>query len=156
MPENKHSLNPNCITTVGHIGTNINFQSDRHEVWNKMGAKHRLEMMISYGCNAILSVANPSVVADALQEIPYIVVYDIFNNEMTEGFADIVLPGVCYLEDADASGFAGQNFNHAFGTSDWSYHIVQPVVELKGERRRWQPVLFDIVCRLGLKKNILT
>lgn len=155
MPENKHSLNPNCITTVGHIGTNINYQSDRHEVWNKMGAKHRLEMMISWGCNAILSVANPEPVAESLQEIPFIVVYDIFNNEMTEGFADIVLPGVSYLEDLDASGFAGQNFNHAFGTADWCYHIVQPVVELKGERRRWQQVLFDIVCRLGVKDKYL-
>jgi anaerobic selenocysteine-containing dehydrogenase len=153
MPENKHSLNPNCITTVGHIGTNINFQKDRHEIWDKMGAKTRLEMMISYGCNAILSVANPDTVADALQEIPYIVVYDIFNNELTEGFADIVLPGVSYLEDADASGFAGQNFNHAFGTSDWCYHIVQPVVQLKGERRRWQGVLYDIACRLGAREK---
>lgn len=155
MPENKHSLNPNCITTVGHIGTNINYQRDRHEVWNKTGAKHRLEMMISWGCNAVLSVANPDTVGEALQEIPFIVVYDIFNNELTEGFADIVLPGVSYLEDLDASGFAGQNFNHAFGTADWCYHVVQPVVELKGERRRWQQVLFDIASRLGLQEKYL-
>jgi molybdopterin-containing oxidoreductase family molybdopterin binding subunit len=153
MPENKHGLNPNSITTVGHIGTNINFQRDRHEIWNKMGAKDRLEIMISWGCNAILSIANHETVADALKEIPYIVVYDIFNNELTEGFADIVLPGVSYLEDCDGSGFAGQNFNHAFGTEDWCYHIVQPVVELKGERRRWQQVLYDIACRLGYKEK---
>ncbi len=153
MPENKHGLNPNSITTVGHIGTNINFQSDRHEIWNKMGNKDRLEMMISWGCNAILSTANHDTVADALMEIPYIVVYDIFNNELTEGFADIVLPGVCYLEDADGSGMAGQNFNHAFGMEDWCCHIVQPVVELKGERRRWQRVLYDIACRLGYKEK---
>jgi len=118
-----------------------------------MGAKTRLEMMISWGCNAILSVANPEIVADALHEIPYIVVYDIFNNELTESFADIVLPGVSYLEDADASGFAGQNFNHAFGLSDWCYHIVQPAVEPKGERRRWQRVLFEIIDRLGAREK---
>lgn len=155
MPENKHGMNPNAITTVGHIGTNINFQSDRHKIWDKMGTKNRLKMMISWGCNAILSTANPSIVGESLEEIPYIVVYDILNNELTEGFADIVLPGVSYLEDADASGFAGQNFNHAFGTADWCYHVVQPVVELKGERRRWQQVLFDIASRLGYKEKYL-
>jgi anaerobic selenocysteine-containing dehydrogenase len=155
MPENKHGLNPNSITTVGHIGTNINFQKDRHQIWDKMGAKNRLKMMISWGCNAVLSCANPETVGEGLEEIPYIVVYDILNNEMTEGYADIVLPGVSYLEDMDASGFAGQNFNHAFGTADWYCHIVQPVVELKGERRRWQQVLFDIVTRLGHKEKYL-
>ena len=155
MPENKHSLNPNTISTVGHIGTNINFQKDRHKIWDKMGAKQRLKMMISWGCNPILSCANPEVVGEGLQEIPFIVVYDILNNELTEGFADIVLPGVSYLEDSDASGFAGQNFNHAFGTADWYCHIVQPVVEPKAERRPWQQVLFDIVCRLGYKEKFL-
>ena len=153
MPENKHGLNPNSITTVGHIGTNINFQSDRHEIWKKMGAKDRLEMMISWGCNSILGVANHETVADAVKEIPYIVVYDIFNNELTEGFADIVLPGVSYLEDLDGSGMAGQNFNHAFGTEDWCCHVVQPVVALKGERRMWQQVVYDLACRLGYKEQ---
>jgi anaerobic selenocysteine-containing dehydrogenase len=153
MPENKHRLNPNAITSVGHIGTNINFQKDRHQVWNKMGAKDRLKMMISWGCNAVLSVANPETVGEALQEIPFIVVYDILNNELTEGFADIVLPGVSYLEDEDASGFAGQNFNHAFGSADWCYHILQPVVELTGQRRRWQQVLYELACRLGAKEQ---
>ncbi len=80
-------------------------------------------------------------------------VYEILNNELTEGFADIVLPGVSYLEDCDGSGFAGQNFNHAFGMADWCCHVVQPVVELKGQRRRWQQVLYDIACRLGYKEK---
>ncbi len=153
MPENRHGLNPNTITTVGHIGTNINYQSDRHEIWEKMGTEERLEMMISWGCNAILSVANHETVGDAIKEIPYTVVYDIFNNEMTEGFADIVLPGVSYLEDCDGSGLAGQNFNHAFGTADWYYHVVQPVVPLKGQRKLFQDVVYNIVCRLGRKEQ---
>jgi anaerobic selenocysteine-containing dehydrogenase len=149
MPQNKGSLNPNTITTVGHIGTNINFQTDRHKIWEKMGVKQRLKMMISWGCNSVLSVANHEVASDSLKEIPYIVVYELLNNELTEGFADIVLPGVSYLEDADGSGFAGQNFNHAFGLADWCCHVVQPVVAPHGERRKWQQVLCDLVTMLG-------
>ncbi len=155
MPENNHGLNPNCITTVGHIGTNINFQSDRHQVWDKMGAKDRLKMMISWGCNSLLSTANHETAAASFKELDFVVIYDIFNNELTEGFADIVLPAVSYLEDCDGSGLAGQNFNHAFGMDDWSYHIVQPVLPLKGERRHWQTVLYDLACRLGYKEKYL-
>ena len=69
---------------MGHIGTNINFQTDRHEIWEKMGCKDRLKMMISWGCNSVLSIANHETIAECLKEIPYIVVYDIVNNE-TDG-----------------------------------------------------------------------
>ena len=152
MPENNHGLNPNCITTMGHIGTDINFQSDRHEIWDKMGCKDRLKMLFSYGCNSILSVVNPEQMEECLKEIPYIVVYDLWNNEFTEGFADIVLPAVSYLEDCDCSGFSSQGFNQAFGKEDWFCHVFQPVVKLKGERRHLQQVLYDIACRLDKKE----
>ena len=155
VPENNRGLNPNCITSVGHIGTNINFQSDRYEIWNKMGSKDRLKMMIAWGSNSLLSTANHDTAAEALKEMEYIVIYDIFNNELTEGFADIVLPAVCYLEDCDGSGFAGQNFNHPYGMEDWSYHIVQPVVPIKGERRQWQTVLLELATRLGYREKYL-
>jgi len=152
MPHNNHGLNPNCITTMGHIGTNINFQSDRHEIWDKMGSKDRLKMMISFGLNSVLSIANHELVEECLKEIPFIVVYELINNELTEGFADIVLPAVSYLEDCDCSGFSSQGFNQAFGKVDWYCHVFQPVVEIKKERRHWQQVLYDIACRLGKKE----
>jgi anaerobic selenocysteine-containing dehydrogenase len=38
---------------------------------------------------------------------------------------------------------------------DWSYHIVQPVVPLKGERRQWQTVLYDLASRQGYKEKYL-
>lgn len=155
IPENNHGLNPNCITTVGHIGTNINFQTDRHEIWDKMGAKEKLKMMISWGCNSLMSVANHETAAESLKELEFIVIYDIFNNELTEGFADIVLPGVSYLEDCDGSGFAGQNFNHAYGMDDWCCHIVQPVVPPVRERRQWQTILYDLASRLGFRDKYL-
>ena len=155
VPENNRGLNPNCITSVGHIGTNINFQSDRYEIWKKMGSRDRLKMMIAWGSNSLLSTANHDTAAEALKEMEYIVIYDIFNNELTEGFADIVLPAVCYLEDCDGSGFAGQNFNHPYGMEDWSYHIVQPVVPIKGERRQWQTVLHELATRLGYREKYL-
>jgi anaerobic selenocysteine-containing dehydrogenase len=155
MPENNHGLNPNCITSMGHIGTNINFQSDRHEIWEKMGCKDRLKMMISYGCNSVLSIANHELVAECLKEIPYIIVYDLINNELTEGFADIVLPAVSYLEDCDCSGFSSQGFNQAFGKEDWYCHVFQPVIKPKGESRHWQQVLYDLACRVGCKEKFI-
>ena len=120
-----------------------------------MGAREKLKMMISWGCNSLMSVANHETAADSLKELDFIVIYDIFNNELTEGFADIVLPGVSYLEDCDGSGFAGQNFNHAYGMDDWSCHIVQPVVPPIRERRQWQTVLYDLACRLGYRDKYL-
>jgi anaerobic selenocysteine-containing dehydrogenase len=155
IPENKHGLNPNCITTMGHIGTNINFQSDRHDIWDKMGCKDKLKMMISWGCNSVLSIANHELIAECLKEIPFIVVYDLVNNELTEGFADIVLPAVSFLEDCDCSGFSSQGFNQAFGMEDWYCHIFQPVIQPQGERRQWQQVLYDIAVRLGKKDLFL-
>jgi len=154
-PENNHGLNPNCITTMGHIGTNINFQSDRHCIWEKMGCKDRLKMMISFGCNSVLSIANHKTVEDSLKELDYIIVYDVIDNELTEGFADIVLPAVTYLEDCDCSGFSSQGFNQAFGKEDWYCHVFQPVFQPMGEARQWQQVLYDLACRLGRREQFL-
>ena len=117
-----------------------------------MGAKDKLKMMISWGNNPVLSVANHETTAESLKEIPYIIAYDIINNEFTEGFADIVLPATCYLEEEDCEGLAGHNYNHAFGLEDWCCHIVQPVVPLKGERRQWEKVLIELVDRLSIKE----
>lgn len=124
--------------------------SDQKELWEKVGLKeHKFEIMFSYGCNSVMSVANPYITAQTLAEIPFVVVWEIFNTELTEGFADIVLPDTCYLEEAGwADGYAF-NFNHAFGMDDWCYHVQVPVVEPLAERRNVNDVVREITHRLG-------
>lgn len=123
--------------------------SDQEELWQKASVPYRFEMMISYGCNSILSIANREVLAESLKKIPFIVVFEIFNNELTEGFADIVLPDTCYLEEATWVEGYSFNFNYPFGMEDWCFHIMQPVVEPKAERRNITDVLLEIAHRLG-------
>jgi anaerobic selenocysteine-containing dehydrogenase len=128
--------------------------SDRKELWKKLGIDHNFEMLFSYGCNSVMSLANPQVTADSLKEIPFVVVFEIFNSELTEGFADIVLPDTCYLEETSwVEGFAF-NFNHAFGMDDWCYHIQQPVVDPVPERRNINDVIREILHRLGKTANV--
>lgn len=125
--------------------------SDQEDVWNKIGVKDRFEMMISYGCNSVMSVASRDITEEVLKKIPFIVVSELFNNELTEGFADIVLPDTCYLEESGWVDGMGQSFNYPFGMEDWYYHILQPVVEPKESRRPFADVLFELYDRLGLR-----
>ncbi len=123
--------------------------SDQEEIWKKLGLDHKFEMMFSYGCNSIMSLANPFVTGESIKNIPLVVVFEIFNTELTEGFADIVLPDTSYLEEASwVEGYAF-NFNHAFGMDDWCYHIQQPVVEPQREVRNVNDVIREILHRLG-------
>ncbi|HUT73111.1 MAG TPA: molybdopterin-dependent oxidoreductase [Desulfatiglandales bacterium] len=122
---------------------------DQEELWKKLGIDHKFEALFSYGCNTIMSLANPVVTAESLKKIPFIVVFEIFNTELTEGFADIVLPDTVYLEEASwVEGYAF-NFNHAPGMDDWCYHIQQPVVEQKPGVRNINDVIREILHRLG-------
>jgi len=124
--------------------------SDQEKLWKKVGLEdHRFEVMFSYGCNSIMSLANPFVTAETVKKIPFVVVFELFNTELTEGFADIVLPDTSYLEESSwAEGYAF-NFNHAFGMDDWCYHVQQPVVEPQEERRTTIEVVREILDRVG-------
>ncbi len=123
--------------------------SDQKEIWKKLGLDHKFEIMFSYGCNSIMSLANPFVTGESIKDIPLVVVFEIFNTELTEGFADIVLPDTCYLEEVSwVEGYAF-NFNHAFGMDDWCYHIQQPVVEPQREVRNVNDVIREILHCLG-------
>ncbi|MBW1774019.1 MAG: molybdopterin-dependent oxidoreductase [Deltaproteobacteria bacterium] len=128
--------------------------SDRKELLEKLDIDHKFEVMFSYGCNTVMSLANPEVTADSLKEIPFTVVFEIFNSELTEGFADIVLPDTCYLEETSwVEGYAF-NFNYAFGMDDWCFHTQQPVVEPLAERRNINDVIKEICHRLGKTPNV--
>lgn len=152
MPENRHILDLTDIFPLA-VSTFVFQSSDQEELWQKTGCPHRIEMIISYGLNSIMSVANRDAAAQALKKIPFIVVHELFNNELTEGFADIVLPGTCYLEETALGGFGGQTFNHPFGMEDWCLHIIQPVVKPMYQRKSFDDFLVELVERLGKREE---
>ena len=156
MPENTLGKTP--LATNSTVGAWNNFyRSDKDEIWQAMGSPDRLEveMILSWGCNSVMSCASAYIAEEVLKKIPFIVVFDLFNNETTEGFADIVLPATSYLEEADGEGLADQNFNQAPGLDDWCLHIVQPTVELKPGRRQWETILMELADRVGIKEKYI-
>ena len=126
--------------------------SDREKWWNKFHIKRRPKVMINFGANAIMSVGNKDVVADAFKDV-FIISFDIFKNEMTD-FADIVLPDTSYLERLFPSPNYPFIFNHPGSMGNWSWPIRQPVVEAGGQRRDFLRVLYEIGCRLGLLERL--
>jgi len=128
--------------------------SDQEEIWKKINLPYRFEMMISWGCNTPMSVASWDAVANSLKRIPFIVVSELFNTELTEGFADIVLPDNCFLEQLSWTEGKGQNFNYPYGMDDWCYHIVQPVVDPNGERRSFIKTIWDIIDKMGYREKL--
>lgn len=154
VPENDHKLSLQDIFPLS-VSTFVFQSSDQEELWQKTGCTKRVKMMISYGVNSILSVANRDVVVQALEKIPFIVVHELFNNEFTEGFADIVLPGTCYLEETAFGGFAGQDINHPFGMQDWCLHIIQQVAKPAYQRKSHEDFLIDMAERLGKREDLI-
>jgi len=147
MPKLKHQHNLQDIQPAGMFKYIVG-GSDREEIWKKMGATYKPEMLF-INMNPLMSIGDRDAIANALKQIPFIVVTEIFNTETTEGFADIVLPDTCYLEkDNWASGLA-QNFHHAWGMDDWSYHISQQVVKPKAQRKHHYDIAYEIAERLG-------
>jgi molybdopterin-containing oxidoreductase family molybdopterin binding subunit len=123
--------------------------SDQEEIWNKIEWPGKFDMLISWGTNTVMSVGNREIVADTLKRIPFIVVSELYSTELAEGFADILLPDTCYLEESDWLQGSGIAFNFPFGMDDWAYHILQPVVEPKYSRRNFVDVMYDLIHRIG-------
>ena len=154
LPSNEHDLSlmdifPLCPYTF------IFTAEDQEEIWQKTGAPYRIEMLMDFGCNYIVSVANRESAAEALKKIPFIVVSELFNTELTEGFADIVLPDLCYLEQSGWIEGTQINFNWAPGLDDWCYHIMQRVVEPAGQRRDYCEFILECAERMGVKREVI-
>jgi len=84
--------------------------------------------------------------ADGEYRIPFLVVCDAFQSEMT-AFADLVLPDTTYLERHDVMSMLDRPISEFEGPVD-SVRI--PVVPPLGECRPFQEVLIELAGRLGL------
>jgi len=153
MPEIRHDpslrdIFPMALYTFSYAS------SDQEEILRKVGWPYRFEMMISWGCNTVMSVANRDSVAATLKKIPFVVVDELFSTELAEGFADILLPDTCYLEETSWAEGLAMNFNYPFGMEDWVFHIAQPVVEPQYERRDFfGEVIPELMDRMGKRRE---
>jgi len=84
--------------------------------------------------------------ADGEYKIPFLVVCDAFQSEMT-AFADLVLPDTTYLERHDVMSILDRPISEFDGPMD---SVRVPVVPPKGECRPFQEVLIELAGRLKL------
>ncbi len=149
-PENTHEASMSDLFPLAPLAV-IWAMGDQEEIWQKLDVPYRIEMMIDWGCNSIMNTANWETVEQTLKRIPFIVVCELYSNELAEGFADILLPDTCYLEQSSWIEGTQFNFNYPFGMEDWHFHVFNAAVEPKAERRSFQDVLLQITQRMGLQ-----
>ena len=83
---------------------------------------------------------------DGEYRIPFIVVSDTFQSEMT-AFADLILPDTTYLERHDAISLLDRPISEFDGPCD---SVRVPVLEPTGQCRPFQDVLVELASRLKL------
>ncbi len=79
-------------------------------------------------------------------KIPFIVVCDTFQSEMT-GFADLILPDTTYLERHDVMGMLDRPISEFDGPCD---SVRVPVLPPLGQCKPFQEVLVELAARLKL------
>ncbi len=104
-----------------------------------MHAAHRGDIKAMYimGENPMVTDPDLNHTAEALRNLDFLVVQDIFNTETTP-FADVILPASSYAEK-----------DGTFVNSDRRVLRVRKVVPLPGEAREDYKIILDIAERMG-------
>jgi anaerobic selenocysteine-containing dehydrogenase len=98
----------------------------------------RVKVLILLGTNMLSSFADSNRVARALERMDLVVSFDLFMNETSRGYADIVLPGTSWLEET------------GFKTTNTHLYLMDQVLPPAGESRPTWWVLDQIATRLGV------
>jgi anaerobic selenocysteine-containing dehydrogenase len=98
----------------------------------------RLKVLLLLGTNMLSSFANAGQIADGLDKAEMIVGVDIFMNETTRRFADVILPGTAWLEEL------------GFKVTNTHLYLMEPAFEREGEARPIQEILRSLANSLGL------
>ncbi|MFP6655465.1 MAG: molybdopterin-dependent oxidoreductase, partial [Myxococcota bacterium] len=97
--------------------------------------------MYILGENPFLSDPNVNKVREALSNLEFLVVQDIFLTETAE-FADVILPASAYLEKLGT-----------YTNTDRRVQIGRPVVKMPGEARLDWEIIQELSNRLGYPMN---
>ncbi|MDO8692253.1 MAG: molybdopterin dinucleotide binding domain-containing protein, partial [Dehalococcoidia bacterium] len=119
----------------------------------KFKSPYRPKVLLNFGANSIMSVANKEDHAEALKKFEFIFSFDIFLNETTD-FADIVLPDTSYMERLEPTPNFPFILNHPAGMGQWGWAIRQPLVQPLPERRDFIDTIYKICYRIGLREPI--
>ena len=127
--------------------------TDHEEMWEKFDLPYRPEMMVNFGANLMMSIANKETVAASLAKYKFIVSFDLFLTE-TSNFADIVLPDCGYLQSLDSRSNFPFIFSQPAGMGEWCWPIRQPVLPPDGEQRHFADVLLELADRVGFRADL--
>lgn len=126
---------------------------DQEDFWQKLELPYRTEVLINWGANLLLAIANSETVARALAKYKFMVSFDLFLTE-TSNFADIVLPDLGYLQQLDSrTSFPFFFCSMPGGMGDWSWTIRQPALPPDGQQRAFQDVLMELADRIGFRAD---
>ena len=100
----------------------------------------RLRGLYLMGEDIVVSEPNVGRVEEALNELDFVVVQDIFFNESCR-FADVVLPAACFAEKEGV-----------FTNSDRRVQLVRQAVEPPGQARADWQILLDVMKRVGVQQ----
>lgn len=101
-------------------------------------ADGRVRALLLFGTNMFSSYADSGGVAAGLDRLDLVVCHDLFMNETTRRFADVVLPATGWLEDL------GCKATHTH------LYLMDRILEPEGEARPTQDVLKGLAERLGI------
>ena len=128
--------------------------SDQEEMWRRFDLPYRTEVLVNFGTNLLMSIANKETVARALAGYKFMVSFDLYETE-TSRFADIVLPDCGYLQSLDSrTSFPFFFCSMPGGMGDWSWTIRQPVLPPEGEQRGFADVMLDLADRIGMRGDM--
>jgi len=114
-------------------GLNLN------EMMKAMG-DGRIRGLYLMGEDIVISEPNVARVEEALNELDFVVVQDIFFNESCR-FADVVLPAACFAEKEGV-----------FTNSDRRVQLLRQAVDPPGQARPDWQILLEVMKRVGLKQ----
>jgi len=129
------------------------FTEDFQDIWEKAGRPHEAEVIGNFAGNCVKNASNPGNAAKFLSQVPFFWSVNIFHNETTEGFADIVLPDCHFLESTNALQSITYFFNHATALDNWTYPVRQAVVDPQYERKEVVDILFELANRTGIRSQ---
>lgn len=113
-----------------------------HTVWQTMltGQPYPVKALYCHGSNILRSYANTKMVTEALANLDFIVVADLFLTE-TAAIADIILPAASWMERSAVTRNEQTSINHL--------HLQRQVTQ-RGECRTDLAILNELARRLGV------
>jgi anaerobic selenocysteine-containing dehydrogenase len=98
----------------------------------------RLRVMLLFGTNMLSSYADAEAVAAGLARQDLVVSYDLFFNETSRRFADVVLPATAWVEELGCKA------------TNTHLYLMPKIVEAPGEAKPLSFVLRGLADRLGI------